>query len=353
VKRSPVMVFAGEFWAGASSRGLSDGFRDLGWAVQEIDQRDFSGKASGRLALRIASRLTRQAASDAYRGKVLDECRALRPDVFLTIKGVGVTAEFLHEIKETGARTVMYYPDYHFSYPSVSADSFGEYDLFVSTKTFQLAHLESVLGPDRVAYVPHGYVDAVHRPVFDRVSESENCVDLLYPGNHSAYKQRWLESALAGLPEPSVEIVGNRWREHAVREPLSRCRMPGARIGVAYAEAIQTARINIAVHTGPTASGWEDLVSTRTFEIPACKGFMLHIDNDEVRGFFKVGEEIDVFSTPEELADKIRFYLARPELRSQMIERAYARCVPAYGYKSCAAAIHRLVSERLLSLSGA
>ena len=59
---------------------------------------------------------------------------------------------------------------------------------------------------------------------------------------------------------------------------------------------------------------------------------MLHIDNDEVREYFKPGKEIDVFSTPEELADKIQFYLARPELREKMIDRAYARCVPSYGY---------------------
>ena len=32
---------------------------------------------------------------------------------------------------------------------------------------------------------------------------------------------------------------------------------------------------------------WKDLVSTRTFEIPACKGFMLHVDNSEVREFFE------------------------------------------------------------------
>jgi hypothetical protein len=347
MRRNPTMVFAGEFWAGASGRGLSDGFRDLGWAVQEVDQRDFGARAGGGMAMRIAARLTQRAVADAWQRKLLDECRAQRPDVFLAIKGIGITGDLLRRIKETGARTVMYYPDFHFDHPGVEQESFGEYDLFVTTKTFQLDYLEALLGRDRVAYVPHGYSGSVHRPVFNQIAEEHYRVDLLYPGNHSAYKHKWLEGALATLPEPSVEIVGNRWRENVSAGPLSRCRMPGARIGVAYAEAIQTARINIAVHFGPAASGWEDLVSTRTFEIPACKGFMLHIDNDEVRGFFTPGEEIDVFSTPEELADKIRFYLARPELRARMIERAYERCVPAYSYAARAKQIADLVEERL------
>ena len=60
-----------------------------------------------------------------------------------------------------------------------------------------------------------------------------------------------------------------------------------------------------------------------------------------------LGEEIDVFSTPEELADKIRFYLARPELRAQMIERAYARAAPHYSYAARAKEISSLIKTRL------
>lgn len=303
--------------------------------------------SGGGRVLSIVSRLARRVTGEAYLRRVLEECRTLKPDVFLTIKGVGMTAELLHRIREAGIRTVMYYPDYHFDYPGVSIDSFREYDLFVTTKTFQSKYLERLVGSERVAYVPHGYVTAVHRPIFDKITEEEFRIDLLYPGNHSSYKQKWLESALAGLQDLSVEIVGNRWRENASSGPLARCVMTGERIGVSYAAAIQTARINVAIHHGPNASGWEDYVSTRTFEIPACKGFMLHIDNNEVREFYNPGVDIDVFSTSDELADKIRFYLSRPELRAKMVQHAYERAVPAYSYEAQADAMRRLVAERL------
>ncbi|MBC7284828.1 glycosyltransferase [Hoeflea sp.] len=332
MSRRPLMLFTGEFWAGASARGLSDGFRDLGWAVQEVDQRDFGVKRGKSPVLRIASRLTRRMAEEAYRARLLEECRVLKPDIFLTVKGVGITADFLQEVRRAGAKTVMYFPDFHFDHPGVSVESFAGYDLFVTTKTFQLDYLENLLGPEHVAYVPHGFSGCVHEPVYSNMPESDFEADVLHAGNHSAWKQRWLEGAAAALPDASFRVVGNSWRENAGGGPLARSDMPGPRLGIGYAGAIQAARINIAVHFGPTASGWEDRVSTRTFEIPACKGFMLHIDNEEVRAFFEPGVEIDVFSTPEELADKIGFYLARPELRAQMIERAYARCVPAYSY---------------------
>jgi len=297
--------------------------------------------------MRIASRLMRRMADETYRQKLLDECQVLKPDLFLAIKGVGITSDLIQRIKKTGARAAMYYPDLHFEHPGILQDSFGEYDLFITTKTFQLDYLEALLGKDRVAFVSHGYSGSVHRPVFRTVAEDDYQVDLLYPGNHSAYKQKWLEDTVAISPGPSVEIIGNRWQESASKGLLSACRMPGARVGVAYAEAIQAARINIAVHFGPAGSDWEDLVSTRTFEIPACKGFMLHIDNDEVRDYFRPGEEIDVFSTPEELADKIKFYLTRPNLRATMIERAYQRCVPAYSYAERAKQIEDFVKVRL------
>jgi hypothetical protein len=337
------MLFTGEFWAGASARGLSDGFRDLGWAVQEVDQRDFGVKRGKSPVLRIASRLTRRMAEEAYRARLLEECRVLKPDIFLTVKGVGITADFLQEVRQAGARAVIYYPDVDFDHPGIAVESFAGYDLFVTTKTFQLDYLENLLGPERVAYVPHGFSGRVHEPVCSTMPESDFEADVLHAGNHSAWKQRWLEGAAAALPDASFRIVGNRWRENAGAGALARSDMPGERLGIGYAGAIQVARINVAVHFGPTASGWEDRVSTRTFEIPACKGFMLHIDNEEVREFFEPGVEIDVFATPEELADKIGFYLARPELRARMIERAYARCVPAYSY----AARAKQIADRL------
>jgi spore maturation protein CgeB len=343
--RSPVVVFAGSFWTGSTESGVSAGFRDCGWIVQEVDQRDFGVQPSGLKLFKAAARLSRPLASEAYRRKILDECRSLKPDVFLTVKGQDISADMLRYIKETGARTVMYYPDVDFEHTGVSTDSFSEYDLFITTKIFHIRHLVSILGHDRVAHVPHGYCPSVHRPVYGTATEIDFETDVLHAGNHSLYKQHWLEGVARALPEVTLRVVGNRWRDIIASGPLLRANLPGARIGVAYAEAIQTARINVAVHMGQTASMWHDFVSTRTFEIPACGGFMLHVDNDEVREYFKPGKECDVFSSLEELADKINFYLARPELRIEMINSALARCNPSYSYSARAEQIIKIIRD--------
>lgn len=238
----------------------------------------------------------------------------------------------------------MYYPDVQFEHDGILTDSFLEYDLFVTTKTFHLDYLENMLGAGRVAYVPHGYSVNLHRPIMTKVHETDYVTDVVHVGNHSKYKQRWMQGAIAALPDVAFRLIGNRWQSDFGSGPGANCDVLEARVGIGYAEAIQTARINVAVHSGPTTSGWQDWVSTRTFEIPACRGFMLHIDNDEVREFFTPGVEIDVFSTPEELADKIRFYLARPTVCAEMIDKAYQRCVPQYSYSQRARQIAALLS---------
>lgn len=327
------IVFAGSFWTGSTESGLSDGFRKLGWCVQEVDGRDLGAIGQRIKGFRIASRLTRKYSRTVYESEIVKACNILKPKFFITVKGSEITKGLLKRVKATGAQTVMYYPDFHFDYPDVSADSFDEYDFFITTKTHQLDHLrERLTKPKSVYYLPHGYCSAVHRPLYKSVSESDFQADVLHAGSHSVYKQAWIESAIRELPEVSFRLIGPRWSQNAKNGLLTRSEMPGARTGVAYAEAIQTSRINVAVHMGPTVQGWEDRVSTRTFEIPACGGFMLHIDSEEVRDIYKVGTEIDVFSSPQELADKIRFYLRNPATRERMIERAFARCVPDYSY---------------------
>ncbi|WP_198032906.1 CgeB family protein [Mesorhizobium sp. L48C026A00] len=342
MKRFPVMVFGGQAGHGDPGAEIASGFREMGWIVQEVNSRHYLGRTSGSIS-RLLARFSRFKAGQTYRDDLLNVCNTLRPDVFLTVKGDFLTPELLEKIRKTGARTVNYYPDVDFDHPWLNKAVLGEFDLFCTTKRFQIPYLEERLGPGRAAYVPHGYSPSMIRPMYQGIAEDEYRTDVLYAGNHSFHKQEWLESLMLRHPGLGLDIIGGRWNERVASGPLAGCDFLGVRTSSSYAEALQTAKINIAVHFGKTKSGWEDMVSKRTFEIPACRGFMLHIDNEEVREFFEPGLEIDVFASPDELADKVRFYLQRPDLRASMIDRAYRRCVPAYSFRERA----RQIAERL------
>ncbi|MBW8366831.1 MAG: hypothetical protein K0M70_03105, partial [Arenimonas sp.] len=243
------MVAATECRDGASGSGLVAGFRQLGWLVQTVDYGAFAG-SSVSLALRAATRLTQNALQQAYQESVLHECEALRPDVLFTVKGTGLNKKLLERVQSLGTKIVMYYPDVSFDHPGVDKESFRLYDCFVTTKSFQLAWLSERLGVGRVAHVPHGYTEAVFQSVLDSVSDQEFVFDVLYMGNHSPYKQQWLERLIELHPGLNLAVAGSRWREQASPLGIPSSAMLGEVRGLALAKLIQTSRINIALHFG-------------------------------------------------------------------------------------------------------
>ncbi len=52
---------------------------------------------------------------------------------------------------------------------------------------------------------------------------------------------------------------------------------------------------------------------------------MLAERTDEHRAVFREGEEAAFFSTPEELLDKVRYYLAHDEIRQRIARAGHAR----------------------------
>lgn len=335
------LLFASEMTRGWGAYAIAQGLRRLGWDVREADTGRFFPSWRS-LPLRAIRRALEPAIARDYNKFVVDQARKLQPAAFVTMKGSYLTAATLKALADEGIPSVNYYPDVCFSHPGVDETSFVHYSHFFTTKSFQVDYLRKRLGAEKVSYLPHGYTPDIHHPPVGDGIAKVYLADIGYIGNHSAAKERWLGAVRRHLPNRSLRICGDRWRENVKDEALRACCVGRTAEGDEYAQAAYTARINLAVHWGVADhTGWQDLTSARTFEIPACKGFMLHIDNEEARSLYRVGEEIDVFKDVDELCDKIEYYLAHDEEREAMIERAYQRCVPAYSYDERA----RVISE--------
>jgi spore maturation protein CgeB len=80
-------------------------------------------------------------------------------------------------------------------------------------------------------------------------------------------------------------------------------------------------RINLNITMRSISSG----LSQRVFDICACGGFLMCNYQEELPELFEPGEEVEVFSSKEELLDKTAWYLEHEEERKKIAERGLER----------------------------
>ena len=74
----------------------------------------------------------------------------------------------------------------------------------------------------------------------------------------------------------------------------------------------------------PDIKTWE-MVKGRHYEINACGGFQLSYYVEGLERQYRIGEEIAIYASPEELLEKIRYYLKHEDEREAIAQRGYAR----------------------------
>lgn len=344
--RAPRAVVASDFWFGATARDLAAGLRACGWDVAEVDLFHYVLLSHLKI-MKIANRLLHRFSAASYARAILKAVSDVDADLMLTVKGSYIDHATLRTLGDHGVFRANFYPDVRFTHPGFGEELFQDYDFVATTKNFQVEHLIGLIGRDRVVHIPHGYSAVIHRDG-PFLSEDQFGWDIGYVGNASAHKFEWLLAVAEAFPDRKIHIVGSGWSTLAKGTKLEPFVLGHQLFGDFYARTVQQCRINLAIHYDePISDKWHDLTSTRTFEIPAYRGFMLHVDNPEVRDLFDVGTEIDVFDTKDQLIERIGYYLDQPEQRHAMLQRAYARCVPSYSVASRAAELDTLIRPRL------
>jgi hypothetical protein len=124
-----------------------------------------------------------------------------------------------------------------------------------------------------------------------------------------------------------VKIYGGGWDHAEASAALSGAAQHRLVIGDEYARAIVSFDVNLGI-----VSKWNrNHTASRTFQIPALGGFLLHERNEVVTRYFKEGVEAEFFDSDDELLEKCRHYLARPEERRRIAEAGRRRCIES-GY---------------------
>ena len=335
------IVVVGESWHGSCCTGLARGFRAVGHAVELIGWNTFFPAVDRSFAARGLRRALVPFLRAQFNRRVLQAVRALRPDLAVVYKGTGVSPSTLAQIRRMGPWLCYVMPDTTARQLWLDGRIFRHFDHFFTTKSFDVAHFRERLGMTNVSFLPHGFDPSVHRPITlapqRRAGPPPRHVSFI--GGWSPGKEARLVHLAATVGADKLDVWGEGWER--ARADVLRPSIRGEPVyGDFYAAAVADARISLGLLVERQPGGVSgDLTTSRTFEIPACGGFLLHERTAELADYYEEGREVACFGSPEELVEKVRYYLDHEAERVRIAQAGYRRCVREHSLTTRARAI--------------
>ncbi|MEQ8327955.1 MAG: glycosyltransferase [Parvibaculum sp.] len=261
-------------------------------------------------------------------------------DILFVVKGNFVTADTLRRLKARGdAPRIIGWScdDVYLPHNSsvVLREAAPSYDIFYTAKSLNISQGElAKMGFRDARFLHQGFDCEMHRPLPDPDSRFAGLITFVGFGEEDRFnKMNYL--ARNGI---EVHVWGNGWtramraradqRLHIHARPL---------FGDDYADALSNSAINLCFLRKLN----RDLHTSRSFEIPACGGFMVAERTDEHRAYFEEDAEAVYFDDTRELLDKVQYYLRHPEQRVSIAAAGRQRCLDSdYSY-------HRLARDMI------
>lgn len=263
--------------------------------------------------------------------RLMKDFQSINPDLIFVFKGYYLWPETIASI--SGAKKSLIFcfnGDDPFNLDSAGAsnrnilDSIPYYDCyFIWTKSLVSSLIRS--GAKRVEYLPFGFDALLHFPI--QLSDEEKQIynnALVFIGNWDEERENWLSE----VKDFDLAIWGEEYWLKRCRDRKLRLKWQRkALYEQDMSKALAGAKISLNILR--KQNKWSH--NMRTFEAPACGAFALAERTPEAGEFFAEDKEAVYFSTPEELKDKIRYYLKQDQARKRIAQAGYSRCISS-GY---------------------
>ena len=347
------ILFLGEIGPGQTSLMRMRALARLGHEVRGVHTIEPWKRASW-LGRHVQRRLQHGPVIDEINRNVLEAARSFRPDMIWGEKQEYLHAQTIRDLRALGARLVHFTPDPYFSLywkrTRLMDAAMREFDVLVYCKVYERDAYEALGKP--LVYMPLGFCDEVHRPL-PSDDPHWNCM-VGFLGGWEPRRERLLHAVAATRVD--LKVWGGYWdflcdgkwslRRHIIlrqlagtdrdwrihRNDLLAAVWQGNEVyDDDYARALTGSRIGL----GLLRKVVPDQHTTRTFEIPACGSLLLADRTNEHNELFEEGREAEFFATPEELLDKLAYYISHEGPRRAMAEAGRRRCLNSgYDYVS-------------------
>ncbi len=261
-------------------------------------------------------------------------------DILFVVKGNFVTAETIRALKArlNPPKIIGWSPDDIYlphNHSTVLKAAAPLYDTFYTAKSLNVTQGElASMGFADPRFLHQGYDRDLHRPLPNPESRFAGCATFVGFGEQDRF-EKLNHLARNGI---EVDVWGNGWTASMRAAAHDNLVIHGHPIlGDDYTDALSNSAISFCFLRKLN----RDLHTSRTFEIPACGGFMLAERTDEHRKYFAEDIEAVYFQDADELLAKTRLYMADPHARARIAAAGRQRCLQSdYSY-------HRLARDMI------
>lgn len=294
-------AYIGILTPGTTSRMRAEWLRELTPEAEWLwIDTDAPFRASHRVWRSLAFRTMRGAAVDAVNRTVRESLREPdRLDLVWVDKGVFLRPDTMEIVRRCAGKLVHFTPDtaFHANRSAHFEKSLSQYDLVVTTKSFEMKDYLARIRQDALHLTTQGFDPQVH---FPRGANEERARSAVFIGLAEPDRERCMDALLdAGV---TVRLGGRGWRRYVRRRAGSTgLEFLGEQIfGDAYAEAYSRAWVGL----GLLSKRFPELHTTRTFEIPAC-GAILASERTADTGHYFSENDVIFFQNHTALAARL------------------------------------------------
>ena len=253
---------------------------------------------------------------------LLELQKQINPDFVFIVKGVNIKVSTLKTLKMNGAKIVSWSNDDMYGWHNRSLYytwGLKHYDLVVTQKSYNCNPDElPSLGAKNILFQDKAFDKTMHYPV--ECSKFEYKYNVVFVGT---YENERLES-LKYLADNGITVNIFGWSKQMPSDFHKNLVFHNKHLyGDDYAAIFCCSKISLNFLRRLN----RDLQTSRSVEIPACKGFMLAERTNEHQRLFKEGKEAEFFNSNKEMLRKTRYYLEHEDERKKIAAAGYQRCI--------------------------
>src|SRR5690242_13325275 len=315
-------------WLGSNGYAGMKALRRAEWSVQVVPEWESVPVRWESTMMRALGRALRPLAVVEFNRRLLQEAERTDAEMLLVFKGTFVRGDTLEQLRARHVRSFCFYPDVSFrTHGPYLPEALPRYDWIFTTKSFGIHDLQRQLGVRHVSLMRHAFDPDLHRPTSPAPSDIDRYgCDVSFIGTWSPKKERMLRELHARLPKVRMRIWGEQWTAQQRRRGFESVVQGRPVEGEEYVRAIAASKINLCILSEPrTGSSAGDQITSRTFHIPACGGFMLHERTAELLEVLREPHEVACFAGVDELVAQAEHYLADDAQRAKIAARGRDR----------------------------